>query len=288
MLEGPYAKKAIGGDGAEARHELQTEVGPMITEQQITHFRTFGFLILRDVFSAAEVETMVLEFERGREATLRSEPSAGSDHLTQWSNLKPESPFIAGLLEDPRFCEVAEQLLDEGAVAVFANSNRRGGDTRWHPDTSDQHLRGFKFTTYLQPLTANTGALRVVPGSHKRPLHDEVDRFLSEAKLEVGDAPANVCETRPGDVIAFDMRLFHAAQGGSMDRRQLTFAYLRLPRTLEEEATLKVCQAILQVHKSTGAPPPHHPPDWLANPEGSPRRRHWISKLMEWGIVDPQ
>ena len=73
----------------------------MLTEQQIAQFRTFGFLTLRNLFSAAEAETMNVEFERGQEATMRSNPSAGSDSLTQWSNLKPESPFIAGLLETP-------------------------------------------------------------------------------------------------------------------------------------------------------------------------------------------
>jgi hypothetical protein len=261
----------------------------MITEQQIAHFRTFGYLMMRDVFTSAEVETMVLEFERGREATLRSAPSAGSDSLTQWSNIKPESPFIAGMLEDARFSEVAEQLVDKDVVAVFANSNRRGGDTRWHPDTSDRHFRGFKFTTYLQPLAADSGALRVVPGSHVRPFHDEVERFFSETEIGVGDAPANVCETKPGDVIAFDMRLYHAAYAGSMDRRQLTFAYMGVPRTPEEEAaTLKVSQAIVGVYKNTGAPPPHYDPEWLANPQESPRRRRWIGKLREWGIVDPQ
>ena len=261
----------------------------MITEQQIAHFRTFGFLMLRNLFSPAEAETMQIEFERGQDATLRYEPSAGSDSLTQWSNIKPESPFIAGLLEDPRFYEVADQLLGEGAVAAFANSNRRGGDTRWHPDSDDLNARGFKFTTYLQPLDANAGALRVVPGSHQGPFHDDVGRLLSESELGVGDVPASACETRPGDVIAFDMRLYHAAYGGSKDRRQLTFAYLGLPRTPEEEAaTAKVSEAIVRVHKTSGAPPPHHHPEWLANPEGSPRRQHWISKLTEWGIVDAQ
>ena len=170
---------------------------------------------------------------------------------------------------------------------MIANSNRRGGNTIWHPDSSNPYLRAFKFTTYLQPLDGDTGALRVIPGSHERPFHDEVCSLLSESELGISEVPASVCETRPGDVIAFDMRLYHAAYGGSQDRRQLTFGYLALPRTPEEEsATLEVSKAIVQVHRNTGAPPPHHHPDWFANPEGSPRRQHWIAKLMEWGIVE--
>ena len=35
----------------------------MLTEQQITHFQTFGFLIFRQVFNPDEVKTINVEFE---------------------------------------------------------------------------------------------------------------------------------------------------------------------------------------------------------------------------------
>ena len=46
----------------------------MLTEQQIMHFQTFGFLILRDAFSPDELELINAEFERGLTAAYRHCP----------------------------------------------------------------------------------------------------------------------------------------------------------------------------------------------------------------------
>ena len=47
----------------------------MLTEQQVNHFNTFGFLIFRQLFTPEEVETINAEFEhafdRPPTATLR-------------------------------------------------------------------------------------------------------------------------------------------------------------------------------------------------------------------------
>lgn len=259
----------------------------MLSDEQIDHFKIFGFVVLRQLLSPEETRTIQAEFERGRVATLKSAPNAGSASLTQWSNLKPESPFIAGLLEDPRFCGAAEQLLGDDCVAVYTNSNRRGGDTHWHPDTPDPSIRGFKFTTYLRSLSADTGALRVVPGSHVRPFHDEVSRAIETCRLALADVPFHVCAVEPGDVIAFDMRLFHAAKDPSEDRRQLTFCYLADPETPEErKAVLQLAREMAATHRHTGAPPPHYHPDWLANPQASARRQLWIERIGEWGLLE--
>ena len=108
----------------------------MLTESQIAHFRTFGFVVLPNLFSENETETMVAEFELGREASMRYGNSIASKKLTQWSNTHSEFPFIAGMLEDQRFCSAAEQLLEKGFVGAFANSNSRGGAIRHGTQTT--------------------------------------------------------------------------------------------------------------------------------------------------------
>ena len=154
----------------------------MLVGEQINYFKLFGFLVLRNLFSVEEVETMQDEFERGRRATLKYDPDAGSSGLTQWSNLKPESPFIASLLEDRRFLDTADQLLGGDAVAVYTNSNRRGGDTLWHPDTTDRHLLMIKNVMYLQRTTSEQGALRLIPGSHQSPIGTSVEVVILYSK----------------------------------------------------------------------------------------------------------
>ena len=89
----------------------------MLTRQQISHYQTFGFLTLPKLLAPEEVETLQDEFERGLEATTHCNASTQSSPLIQWSNLKPETCFRGGLLEDPRFAEVAEELCGEDVIA---------------------------------------------------------------------------------------------------------------------------------------------------------------------------
>ena len=84
---------------------------------------------------------------------------------------------MANMLEDERFLLTAQQLFGEDVMGMGADANRYVGHTRWHPDhyadpTKDCY--GIKFAYYLDPVGAESGALRVVPGSHKMPLHKEM------------------------------------------------------------------------------------------------------------------
>ena len=49
------------------------------------------------------------------------------------TTMGPDTPLMASLLEDPRFCDVAEQLCGD-VFGVISDVNRRVGDTLWHPD----------------------------------------------------------------------------------------------------------------------------------------------------------
>ena len=206
----------------------------MLTKQQVIHFETFGFLILQKLFSPEELETINAEHERGLAAAMAHTPS---DRLN-WSQLGPETPFFAALPEDPRVCGVAEQLRTEDIVAISSNCNRMVGDTNWHEDQKDPHFHGMKFVYYLEPLDGSTGALRFIPGSHKNPLHDELRRIemrgpnggeSGEAGLAINDVPAYICETEPGDVIAFDLAIWHASWGGSASRTMCSMDFYKNP-----------------------------------------------------------
>ena len=96
---------------------------------------------------------------------------------------------------------------------------------------------------YLQPVRADSGALRVIPGSHKRPWFDQLDerpplRYAwaredfagAEAADVIESVPGYVCKSNPGDVVAFDARLWHASVGGSSDRQMCTLVYFNYPR----------------------------------------------------------
>jgi len=272
-----------------------------LTDSQIEHFRTFGFILRRKVFTLNEIAIMNEEFEKGLNIAKRHHAeSVGVRGQYNWSNLGGETPTLARLPEDPRIHCTAEQLLGENAIAVFSNGNHFSGDrTEWHPDTSDMNMWGIKFALYLQPLDGNTGALRVIPGSHRFPYHNELtkmglkganigegDSYLNKAGLETKDIPAHVCKTEPGDVVTFDFRLWHATWGGSKDRRMCSVNWHKYPQGPKEiETEKKMIEQSRGTRRALKFPGPQYPESWLANPNGNQRRERWIKFLDEWGFL---
>lgn len=259
----------------------------MLTQQQVFHFNTFGFLIFRQMFSPDEIKTINVEFRAALEAAYRHAPFDGTKR--HWVTMMgPDTPFFASLLEDPRFYEVAEQLYGEDAFGVMTDANRYVGDTGWHPDTGSLHQYALKFAYYLDPVGAETGALRVIPGSHKDPFHSELLHRLHPSGMSIRDVPAYVCESEPGDVVAFDVRLWHGSCGGSEDRRMCTTLYYNNPKTPEEE-TMTRKQAAAYLRLPAHFERPHDPlydPHWMANPDGSSRRQRWLHRMQELGFFE--
>ena len=261
----------------------------MLTEKQVTYFKLFGFVVMRQVFTPQELDTIDVEFKRGLESAYRHEPFDGSRrHWTMM--LGPDTPFFASLLDDPRFYEPAEQLYGEDVLGVGCEANRYLGDTDWHRDTFSSHQYGVKIGFYLEPVGADSGALRVVPNSFKFEIDSkDIERVLSDAGLELLDLPGHVCESQPGDVVAFDVRSWHASWGGSVDRRMCALVYYNNPKTPEEEdATRSVFEWIRGTPPKFGLRDDYvlHHPDWIANAGGSPRRQRWIDRMRELGYLD--
>ena len=264
----------------------------MLTEQQVSHFNTYGFVILRQWLNPDELNTINAEVELRLSSTKRYTSPDDESAYMSWPNLGPETPFLAGLPEDPRIYSTAEQLYGEDAVGLSCNAGSFVNETRWHPDADDFQLNGFKFAIYLQPLAADDGALRFIPGSHRRPFHDEVHRNIGKSADHVCAVPAYSCETEPGDVVAFDFHLWHASWGGSTDRRMVSIIFIKNPHTPEEEqATRRAAAGNVQLRATLArntfdAPGPEYHPHWLKNPRKSPKRQHWIDRMGKLGYLD--
>lgn len=261
----------------------------MLTEQQLEHFNTFGFVILRQIFTPEELATIAREYETGLNAAYRGKPFDGTQR--HWTcTMGPDTPLMTSLLEDERFYGPAQQLYGEDVLGMVADANRYVGHTGWHPDHSADPAKdcyGIKFAYYLDPVGAESGALRVVPGSHRQPFHQEVGATIKGAKLEIRAVPAYVCESQPGDMVAFDLRLWHASWGGSAGRRMCTFVYYNNPKDPgEEAASRKRAAGFVTMNAHFGRPDePIYHPDWLANRPQSALRQRWIQRLDELGFL---
>ena len=274
-----------------------------LTEEQVQHFETFGFIIRRQVYSQAEIERIDAEFDQYLASIKEGfDKKVGQGRgWPNWSNLNPDTPIMAGMLEDPRIYVPTEQLQGKDTVPLYSNANSFRNNSNWHPDTRQCHLPMLKSLVYLQPTTGDHGSLRVIPGSHKSPLYDDLHRLkmvnsndkseiLKESGMRSEDIPAYVFCSQPGDVITFNMRLWHAAFCGYEDRRNCSFAFCSNPKTAEEEEDLK--SQLENARTLTGGlkmelkDSKYYHPWWLENPEGSPRRERWINWLNKRGFIE--
>ena len=143
----------------------------------------------------------------------------------------------------------------------------------------------------------------MIPGSHRRPWFDELDerpplRYAwarrdfqrAEADEVIESIPGYVCESDPGDVVAFDERLYHASLGGSSDRQMCALDYFNYPTSPQEVApTIAHARNYMTDRANSADPwnPKRSPPDeWLANSAGSPRRQHWIDALRKFSEMN--
>ena len=110
------------------------------------------------------------------------------------------TPLLTDLVEDDRIYKTVESLLGEGFMWLCSEGNLYVGDTDWHPDGTRLEYRPMKVSLYLDPLTKETGCLRVIPGSHRLP---PCTKRSNPARSSVSPAPMSPVfplESQPGDV----------------------------------------------------------------------------------------
>ena len=153
-----------------------------------------------------------------------------------------------------------------------------------------------KFGFYLDPLDADDGALRLIPGSHRSPLHDELfamglkgddSAYLRDAGLAVVDVPCLRLGVRTGRRGRLQHRTWHASWGGSADRRQVTIVYYKnAGDAREEELSYESARLSKTLRSNDDRRGPLYPPTWLANPNNNPTRQHWIDWLGKYGYLE--
>ena len=268
-----------------------------LTSEQETQFRTFGVVVLRDFFRPGELNTIRAEFDYAAERASRFEPFDGTK--MQYFNMQGSAtPFYASLPEDPRFYEVAEQLFGPDTFAFESNAYRYVSNTRWHYNDGSSNIYGYgvKFQFALQPVRADSGALRFIPGSHKNPFQDELAGVpplgrrwynTKEAWEKIDQVLCYQCEYDPGDVVAFDLRIFHATWGGSNDRQMSCVSFFHYPQTPEELETMRnIAPLYLKPSPSPSMPWNDGIRDeWLSNPQASAKRQSWLDKLNKLASV---
>ena len=225
----------------------------MLTEAQIAHFQTFGLLVIRQAFTRSEVEALIREADAAYAAKSDREKDGSSSMWT--SEFVEERPALTRLVEDDRIYLSISELLGEDFIwigsEIMWGIDPTLADHTWHFDghKSPRHLDypRTKVMLYLDPQRKDTGALRVIPGSHRDPLHKTLfplqDAHLggdpSPFGVEGAQIPAYAVETNPGDIVFFNQWLYHAVYGKVGKRRVIIFKFGPRPRTDAHLAMLR-------------------------------------------------
>ena len=200
-----------------------------LTPQQIDFFETFGYLSFPGLM-ADKAEAISNAFEgvwSNKGGGHHGKPHDGKAR----SCIVPfidQSAVLSGLLDDPRIDAIPTSLLGTDYNYMGSDGNYYVGDTGWHSDGWHANVRHIKIAFYLDPLTRDSGCLRVIPGSHR-----VGDSFAEDVQKKLGrsrenwnmtgqEVPALALETKPGDVVCFNHNTKHAAFGGGKSRRMFT------------------------------------------------------------------
>lgn len=212
-----------------------------LTPQQLNFMETFGFLHFPGLIED-RIEAVIDAFEgvwashggghdgRPHDGTARSciVPFAG------------QSEYLSSLLDDPRIDGILGSLLGDDYVYLGSDGNYYVGDTGWHSDGGwPRPIVYYKIAFYLDRLTRDSGAIRVIPGSHRygEGYAEALQASVRESEESWGvsgdQVPSVAVETSPGDVVVFHQGTKHSAWGGGDRRRMFTLNCTR--RHTEEE-----------------------------------------------------
>jgi ectoine hydroxylase-related dioxygenase (phytanoyl-CoA dioxygenase family) len=210
-----------------------------LSAQQIAFFETFGYLafpsLLRDRIGEIFREFDAVWTANGGGHHGKPHDDRSRSCIAQFVD---QSEGLSTLLDDPRILAIATTLLGDDFNYMGSDGNLYAGDTGWHSD--GRHTQGLhvKIAFYLDPLTRETGCLRVIPGSHlpgdryTEALQQQIGRSRELWGVDGRDLPAVALETEPGDLVCFNHNTKHAAFGGSGRRRMFT---MNLCRRYREE-----------------------------------------------------
>ncbi len=221
---------------------------------QCQHFNSFGFLALPKLFSPTEIAAITDGFERSIQKFGGGKTHDGS-RRTMFGGPIEHLPEMCKLLDDERILGAAGSLIGDDFNYTGGDGNYYTGDTHWHPDGSWGQLFAIKMAFYLDPVTHDTGCLRVIPCSHD-PGHPVRSRGIDPNRsqelfgVHPRDLPGSAAlETQPGDLLIFNHDTWHASFGGGARRRMFTLNLTRRARTPTDHAMQR---AYTSVHSAGG------------------------------------
>ena len=206
-----------------------------LTDEQVADFERDGLIVLRDLFSTAEVQAMVDRlprlFSERRPENFREK---ANDVVRTAMGLHLRDDLYADLVRDPRLVAPAQQLLGDDQlyiqqVKVNAKEAFTGEQWQWHYDFATHHREdgvpeplALNLHIFLDEVNEFNGPLIFIPGSHlDGPPPTSLDTTTTSYPLwtVTGDVVGPLVERGglvspkgpPGTVLIFGDSMVHAS-----------------------------------------------------------------------------
>ena len=188
-------------------------------------FKENGYYLAKSVFTPQEVATLEAEFDRIVEQLASHGEDKTENGVFGTRNVHQYSGIWMATLLEPRFLDLVEQFIGPDIVlnhnTLFVKQ-KADGQTPFHmhqdwsylPTQSDTMIAGM---IHLGVATAENGALRVYPGSHRNGRMEGSRENNPDFHAKYSFEKATIIEAEPGDVTFFDYFIVHGSETSDSD-----------------------------------------------------------------------
>lgn len=227
----------------------------MLSQEERRQFEEDGYVVRPAALPGERVEYYVSVLD---ELVEKGRTVQTSDHTTWSLQLDGEGNPIPGFVSkvqgvcviEPRIRDLASEPAILGAAQALLGSEvdffgtkffpkLPGGSTstHWHQDSWYFKTDTDKIVSaavYLEDTDADTGCLRVVPGSHRGEIAEHVFSGLGAwSSVDETEAVDIVCPA--GTIVLFSARLMHGAYDNFSDRSSYRTAWHYVPSSVDLE-----------------------------------------------------
>jgi ectoine hydroxylase-related dioxygenase (phytanoyl-CoA dioxygenase family) len=219
---------------------LRLEEGAVkaLSEAAVRHYNESGYYAPVPALTATEARAIrdrLERFEAEAGGVLAGKLRHKSHLLFTWLN---------DLIRHPRILDAVEDILGPNILcwgsSFFIKEMRDPGFVSWHQDSTYWGLDPADVITAwvaLSDSTAENGAMRVIPGSHKLDQIPHRDTFRPENLLsrgqeimvEVDEHQAQMLELKAGEMSLHHVRLIHGSDPNPSGKRRIGFAIRYIP-----------------------------------------------------------
>ncbi len=219
---------------------IESENFTLLSEQNKKDYWENGFIIIKSLFSEAEVKKLrqiAAKDLTETEIMVKGDQSGNLTKLKMWNS--PADDIYGMFSRNERIVDNVEMLFGEpvylySAKMILKNA-REGGAWEWHQDYGYWYNYGCLLPNMNSVIIAidaankENGCLQVLRGSHKigRINHDRVNDQTVADNEKINEAirsfDLEYIEMQPGDALIFDGNLLHRSDSNQSDFDRWSF-----------------------------------------------------------------